>query len=272
MTQPGPIQPGPFQPGPFQPGPIQAGPDSLELVGAGQPVAAVGPDDLPVTGTPAGPRRALWAAAGLVLLVVLPLGLAVRAGWNPLLDLDRAVSDALVVPGRGTDVDVLRVLTAAGLVLARVVVLLPLVAWLAVLRRWQLVAFVVVGGIGVSPMNRLLKDVFDRPRPSYAGTIDMGEPSFPSGHSSGAAALAALLVVLAWPALVGVWRRVWVGLAVVGMVVVGFTRIALGAHFLSDVVAGLGFGVAWVLVLAVLSGVWPGQLGALARSRSEVPS
>ena len=251
------------QPSPIQPRPIQPGPDSVELVAAGHPVAAVAGEELVVSGTPAGARRALWVAAGLVLLVGVPLGLAVRLGWTPLLDLDRAVSDALVVTGRGADVDVLRVLTATGLVVARVVVLLPLVVWLAVLRRWQLVGFLVVAGIGISPVNRLLKDAFDRRRPSYEGTIDVGGLSFPSGHSSGGAALAALLVVLAWPVLVGVWRRVWIGIAIVGVVVVGFTRIALGAHYLSDVVAGFGFGVAWVLVLAVLLGVWPGQIGAL---------
>lgn len=225
-----------------------------------------------VPAMPAGARRALWIAAGLAVLVVLPLGLAVRAGWTPLLDIDRAVSDELVVTGRGTDVDVLRVLTAAGLLIARVIVLLPLVVWLAVRQRWQLVGFLVVAGIGVSPVNRLLKDVFDRRRPSYEGALEVGGLSFPSGHSSGAAALAALLVLLAWPILVGVWRRIWVVLAVVGMAVVGFTRIALGAHFLSDVVAGLSFGLAWVLVLAVLLDVWPGQPGALRRRDSRVQS
>lgn len=246
-----------------QPSPLPPGPGDLELVAAGEPVAGVGGSDLRITGTPAGARRALWVAAALVLLVGVPLGLAVRAGWTPLLDLDRAVSDALVVTGRGADVDVLRVLTVAGLLVARVVVLLPLVVWLAGLRRWQLVGFLVVAGIGISPVNWLLKDVFDRRRPSYEGTIDVAGLSFPSGHSSGGAALATLLVLLAWPVLVGVWRRVWVGVSLVGVAVVGFTRIALGAHFLSDVVAGFGFGVAWVLVLAVLLGVWPGQIGAL---------
>lgn len=233
------------------------------VAGLGPASADTNVDVASTTGTPAGARRALWVAAGLVLLVGMPLGLAVRAGWTPLLDLDVVVSEALLVPGRGTEVDVLRVLTVAGLVLARVVVLLPLVVWLALARRWQLIGFVVVAGIGISPVNRLLKELFDRRRPSFEETMEFGGLSFPSGHSSGAAALATLLVVLAWPVLVRAWRRVWIALAVVGMVVVGFTRIALGAHFLSDVVAGLGVGVAWVLLLAVLLGVWPGQPGAL---------
>lgn len=253
MTQP-PI-PSPAGTGPADPdGPV--------------PVQVLGVDD--VVGRPEGARRGLWVAAALMLLVVVPLGLAVRAGWTPLLDLDRAVSDALVVPGRGTDVDILRVLTAAGLVVARAVVVLPLVMWLGRQRRWQLVTFLVVAGLGVSPLNYLLKVVFDRARPVYDGAIEVGGLSFPSGHSSGAAALGAMLVVLVWPMLASGWRQVWLALAVLGVVIIGFTRIALGAHFLSDVVAGWSFGTAWVLVLAVVLGVWPGQLGALPSRRSPV--
>jgi undecaprenyl-diphosphatase len=223
-------------------------------------------------GAGVGARRALGFGIVLVLLVVVPLGLLIRAGWQPLLELDRSVSDELVVPGRGTDVDVLRVLTAAGLVEARFVVLLPLVIWLAFVRRWQLVVFVVVAGFSVSAMNGLLKQVFDRQRPNYEDTIDVGGLSFPSGHSAGAATLATILVVVGWPVLVGVSRRIWVALAVLGMVVVGYTRIALGAHFLSDVVAGWSFGVAWVLLLAVALQVWPGQPGAWSQRAPSVTS
>jgi len=211
---------------------------------------------------PRGARRALVVVTALGLLVIT-LGLLIRAGWQPLLDLDRSVSDAVVVPGRGTDVDVLRVLTAAGMLKLRFVVLLPLVIWLALLRRWSLVAFLVIAGLGISALNGLLKLIFNRQRPAYDGTIDMGGLSFPSGHSAGAAALATALVVLVWPVLPGIWRRLWLILGALATLVVGYTRIALGAHFLSDVVAGWCVGIAFVLILAVILGVWPGQPGAL---------
>ncbi len=216
-----------------------------------------------VSGPPRGARRAPLVAVVLILLVVLPLGLAVRAGWQPLLDLDRSVSDALVVRGRGTTVDMLRVLTAAGLLQVRLVVLVPLAIWFAAVRRWRLGAFLVVAGFGVSPVNGLLKLIFDRARPIYDGTLHVGGLSFPSGHSSGAAALAAILVVIAWPLLAGVWCWLWPTLAALLMLGVGYTRIALGAHFLSDVIAGWSFGIAWVLLLAAIFQVWPGQPGAL---------
>jgi len=249
--------------------PAGVGSPGLDQPGTGEPPAEL---DAVIAGPPRGVRPALGVAAALVLLVLVPFGLAVRAGWQPLLDLDRSVSSVLVVPGRGTDVDILRALTVAGLLLARCLVVVPLVVWFAVLRRWQMIGFLVLAGVGVSPLNGVLKLVFDRARPVYDGTIEVGGLSFPSGHSSGAAALAALLVVVGWPVLAGAWRWVWVGLAALGTVVVGYTRIALGAHFLSDVVAGWSVGAAWVLVLAVLFQVWPGQPGALpAHGRSASP-
>lgn len=216
-----------------------------------------------VGGLSRGARRAAWLSVAGLLFIVLPLGLAVRAGWQPLLDLDKSVSDTLVVPGRGTDVDVLRLLTTAGSFFGRVVVIVPLAIWFALLRRWQLLVFVIVAAIGISPLNGFLKVVFDRDRPVYDDTIRIGGLSFPSGHASGAAALAAMLVVLAWPVLAGRWRVAWVTLAAATVLTVGYTRIALGAHFLSDVVAGWTVGITWVLLLAVLLGVWPAQPGAL---------
>ena len=49
----------------------------------------------------------------------------------------------------------------------------------------------------------------------------------------------------------------WSLLSTVGVAVVGYTRVALGAHFASDVVAGWCVGITWVLLLAVLR-VWLG--------------
>ena len=94
--------------------------------------------------------------------------------------------------------------------------------------------------------------------------MDFAGLSFPSGHSTGAAVLAAVLVVVGWPVLAGMWRWIWVALTALVVIVVGATRITLGAHFLTDVIAGWSTGIAWVLLLAVVLQVWPGQAGALS--------
>jgi undecaprenyl-diphosphatase len=243
--------------------PVPRSPE-LDQAVTGEPPATLARAEAVASGPSRGAREGLFAAVALVLLVIVPLGLLTRAGWDPLIDLDRAVSDELVVPGRGTGVDVLRLLTTFGDIRTRFVLLLPLVVWLAIVRRWQLVGFLVVAGFGASLVNHQLKTIFDRERPSYPNTIDFDGLSFPSGHSTGAAVLAAVLVVVGWPVLAGVWRWIWVTAAALMIIAVGFTRITLGAHYLTDVIAGWSTGTAWVLLLAVVLQVWPGQAGALS--------
>lgn len=211
--------------------------------------------------------RAAWAATALAALVVLLLGLSTRASWHPLIDVDIAVSDELVVPGRGTEVDLLRVLTEWGGAIGRLLVLGPLAGWLAWQRRWRLVAFVIIGGGLVGLFNLLLKAIFNRPRPSYPGTIQVQESSIPSGHSAGAAAVTTVLVLVFWPVLSRGGRGALLLFTAGAAAIVGYTRIALGVHYVSDVVAGWCVGAGWVLVVAVVLRVWPGQPGTLGSER-----
>jgi membrane-associated phospholipid phosphatase len=210
-----------------------------------------------------GAHRAAWVGVALGVLVIIPLGLLIQASWGPLIAVDVAVGDELIMPGSGTEVDVLRLLTNVGGSTVRLVVLAPLAGWLAWQRRWRLVGFVVAGGALIGGITELLKLIFDRPRPSYDGTIGAIGFSYPSGHASGVAAMATVLVVVFWPVISPAWRWVLVAVASTATVVVGYTRVALGVHFASDVVAGWCVGIAWVLLLAVVLRVWPGQPGAL---------
>ncbi len=213
-----------------------------------------------------GSIRAAVVSVAAALLVVIPLGFLAQAGWEPLITADVAISDELVVAGHGSDVDFLRLVTAAGSSAFRVWLLVPLAAWLAWRRRWRLVVLVVAGGGLIGWVNEQLKVIFDRPRPSYEGAIGAVGFSYPSGHAAGIAAMATVLVVVFWPLLSRSGRQLVVVLAIGIVGAVGFTRIALGVHFTSDVIAGWCVGVAWVLLLAVVLGVWPGQQHALHRA------
>jgi hypothetical protein len=176
---------------------------------------------------PRGRVQAGWAAAALAVIVVLPLGLLIGMDWEPVIEADVAVSDDLVVSGRGSDVDILRFLTGAGGAAVRVLVLAPVAGWLAWQRKWRLVVLVAAGGALIGGLNELLKSVFDRPRPSYNGPIEADGYSYPSGHASGAAATATVLVLVYWPVVSHAWRWVLVALAVTVVAVVGYARRAL---------------------------------------------
>lgn len=117
-------------------------------------------------------------------------------------------------------------------------------ATLAALGRWWGAARVVVVAVAGDASARLLKLAAARPRPGYM-LVETGGFSFPSGHATGGAAFA---VLLAWFALRNLRGRALVasalGLAVLWAFAQAASRLVLGVHYLSDVVGGVGLGLA----------------------------
>jgi undecaprenyl-diphosphatase len=132
---------------------------------------------------------------------------------------------------------------------------MPILALAAILllalrrRSWTPVILVAAAGIGSLAMTIAGKDIIDRHRPSLANAIPPFEhsPSFPSGHTLNATVIAgvvAYLILLRRRTAAG--RTVTVVAAVVIAIVVGLTRILLGAHWFTDVLAGWLLGAAWL--------------------------
>ena len=219
----------------------------------------------PIGGPPPARGPAVAAAAGCALVVGL-LGTGVLLGFSPQLDLDGAVSEALYAgDDRAPLLDgLLEVLTAPGLTVVRALLFFPVLVWLLVRGAYRTAAWVLTAILLVAPLTELLKQTFGRVRPDFdLGGARYDSLSYPSGHSSGIATLVAVALLLAWPVLAPRWRRWWLALGVVAVVLVGFTRIWLGVHYLSDVLAGWALGVGWaLLVVAVFDGL-PGGRAAL---------
>jgi len=198
--------------------------------------------------------------------VVALLGAGVRAGFGPQLRLDALVSEALYAgDGRAVALDwLLEVLTAPGLSVVRYLLFLPVVLWLLSRREWRTATWVVLSAGLVAPVTAVLKDFFGRVRPPFEdGGARYESLSYPSGHSSGIAALVAVGLIVAWPRLSATARRTWTALGVLLVLVVGLTRMWLGVHYLSDVVGGWALGLSWCLLVAVLLDALPGGRAAL---------
>ena len=215
-------------------------------------------------------RRATLSAAGVAILVavlvVVLLGWAVTTRAAPLLRVDRSVAGALYVgdhPAGWLD-GLLQVATAPGLSVVRWVVYLPVLAWLLVRRRWWTAGWVAAAVLLVAPLTAGLKDAVGRVRPQFdGGGAAYDTLSFPSGHSSGVATLVTVGLVLAWPLLGRRARRGWLAAGLALAVLVGLTRMWLGVHWLSDVVAGEALGLGWTLLVALVFGALPGGRAAL---------
>ena len=145
-------------------------------------------------------------------------------------------------------------LTAPGLTVVRLLVSLPVVVVLLRARRRVDAAWVAVAVLGVGLLDDGLKQLVGRVRPGFAGGgAAYDSLSFPSGHSAGIACFVTTVLVLTWSGLTRARRRWWTLVGVAVVVVVGTTRMLLGVHYLTDVLAGWAVGVGWTLLVVALA-------------------
>jgi len=134
-----------------------------------------------------------------------------------------------------------------------------LVAHLSWKRDWRWVCIALCTVPGGMLLNVLLKLAFHRARPALSElSATLRTYSFPSGHVMAATLLYALCVGFMTSRVAG-WRwRVFVFAAAVFLVaLVAFSRVYLGVHYLSDVLAAAGAGIAWFALCHVaVSTLW----------------
>ena len=121
-------------------------------------------------------------------------------------------------------------------------------------RFWRELAMVLVGLGGGGYLWYLLSRYFERLRPSAQLGIVVTDPSFPSGHTIAAVLCYGLLAYLLVPKMPSTFWKVFViVVALFAIAFIGFSRLFLGGHYLTDIVAGYALGIAWAgLVYTVL--------------------
>jgi undecaprenyl-diphosphatase len=232
---------------------------------------------------PAGQRAARAArldpekATGLALTLAL---VAVIAGGVVLALLAVVVRSSDVLSGIDSSVaewgdrhasawshDALTLVTYLGETVTVVVVAI-VVAGVEIARtrsRW-VVPFLVAVILGDKLLTEAIKQIVDRARPELEAVAATLGPSFPSGHTSTAAASWAAFALIA-----GRWwgRPAWptlAGLAVGIAVAVALSRVLLDVHWLTDVLSGLALGWAWFGVCAIAFGGRLLSFGAAAQA------
>jgi len=123
-----------------------------------------------------------------------------------------------------------------------------LVLLFACKRWWPSFVTLIVAVPGGMLVNEWVKILVHRQRPFVDGPfVDWSGYSFASGHTIGATLLYGQLLLFILPALKARhWRLLSVFSTVSLIALVGFSRIALGAHFLTDVLAAIFFGIIWL--------------------------
>ncbi|GIH78987.1 hypothetical protein Plo01_54160 [Planobispora longispora] len=196
----------------------------------------------------------LFAMPFMLLLVL------VLSSFEPLNNFDEGMArlfygHALSIPGY---TDFLSVATEVfGPWTWRVLAVLAAI-WLWV-RGWPRLAVWSVVTITVSGLlNLAVKELVDRARPILPDAVSWAPgPSFPSGHAMAAATGTSMLVLLLLPVLKHRWTHLaaWITAAAI-TVFVAYSRVGLGVHWVSDVVAGVALGLATVAATATGYETW----------------
>jgi undecaprenyl-diphosphatase len=190
-------------------------------------------------------------AAVLALLVFSWLGREVVTGVTPAMDAQlRTALHGYASPG----------LTRFMIAVSRfggpswLVPISIVLAWAFLLHGWHrgaLLIIITLSGAGV--LNTLLKQSFARARPE--AFFDYPLPvsqSFPSGHAIFAASVVGGLAVLLTDRIRNMWLQVLVWVAALALILlVGASRVYLGVHYPSDVLAGYAVAVFWVAGVAL---------------------
>jgi membrane-associated phospholipid phosphatase len=206
---------------------------------------------------PRTPRR-FWltftASAGA--LAALAFGVITQdvAGHDGMAVHDPRVTGWMVAHRAEWLTSILRVITWLG----STAVIIPLgviVGGFFVLRRrrWQPLALLAAAVAGAVGLYDIVKPLIGRPRPTSAIWIGhFSGAAFPSGHAAQSVALYAMLaIVLGAGRSASAKTMLWSVAALVALVV-GGSRIYLGAHWLTDVLGGYALGACWVAAVVIV--------------------
>jgi undecaprenyl-diphosphatase len=216
------------------------------------------PAHMQSTGVQSFARRTA-AGFGAIVLAAIALAAAVQMTGGPVQRADQAVANDLnaVVAPHPWLVTTLQVLTAPGSPVTAWVVLGTLTLALVIRHKRRLAVYVAVTGLGLAVLSPLLKHLVDRLRPIVAMPVARaGGASFPSGHTLTVTVWVGVALLVLLPLVPDRYRRLVVGIGVALVVIVGLTRIALGVHFVSDVLGGWLIGAAWLTATATAFRTW----------------
>jgi membrane protein DedA with SNARE-associated domain len=188
------------------------------------------------------------AGVGIFVFVLYVAELSSDLGPTPLdtelLDLADELYNAALV-------DVAKVVSAFGSLVAVLIVVVSTSLLIAAYRRWTELIVLVVGSCLTYAAVHIAKAAIDRPRPADP-LVETSLSSFPSGHAAYATAYIAVALILT-RRLGIVANAALVTIAIVLAAAIGLSRIYLRAHYWSDVAAGWGIGCGIFAALAAIA-------------------
>jgi len=192
----------------------------------------------------------LVAIAGLIWAFVQ---LADEVTEGDTTDFDHWLIGLLRTPGNPTDPlgppwleEAVRDITALGSYSVLGLLTGIVVIYMLLVRKHGMAVLTLISILGGALFSTLLKMYFDRPRPDLESSAQVFTASFPSGHATlSAVTYLTLGALLARVEARHEARIFWIGTALALTVLVGASRLFLGVHFPTDILAGWTLGASW---------------------------
>lgn len=193
-----------------------------------------------------------WTRISLLIVFTLVFGIIAffhesRLGkW-----IDNEVYDFIYASESFITTSIMLGATKIGEVWAMLCLSLTLVAYL-MLKLYQIETLFFAIAMGLSSiLNPVLKNIFDRERPTLLRLIDISGFSFPSGHAMGATSYFGSIIYILNRHDSGISKGVLIGLSALFILLISTSRVYLGVHYPTDIIAGI-IGGAFCIVLSTL--------------------
>lgn len=183
-----------------------------------------------------------------VLAGVVFVDLAFELRFNDQFAFDSAITAVVYERVTPLGIAVMKFVTKLGTVhfLALVTIAGASMAGLGQKRMGDALVFVVAAA-GGGWLNDFLKWVFKRARPDIQPLIEIDSYSFPSGHAMGSIIVYGFIIYLLWKSrFSNQAKSMLTALFAILILLIGFSRIYLGVHYPSDVIAGYAAGFVWL--------------------------
>ncbi len=211
-----------------------------------------------------GLRLTLFAAAFLVVAILFGLLVeqVVRNGWLVRVDTSAARHLHGWVRGSPAAVWAMKAVSLLGAP-ALFYVVVPLASlWVWRHHGTRLALFLLVTTVLGGLLDTAVKLAVDRSRPSLVDPVATATgKSFPSGHAMGSTVVYGALILVFLPLLARRWQVAVVAAATTVVLAIGFSRLALGVHYISDVVGGYVLGLAWLTASTAAFSIWRVERG-----------
>ena len=187
----------------------------------------------------------------LFICLVIFLGILENVYQNELHNFDRIIYNAVAIIISQSVTFIMKVITNISSAPVLIIITLLLIV---LLKNRKMSVCIVSNLVIITALNQVLKRIIARPRPTEFRIIDQSGYSFPSGHSMVSMAFFGLLIYIAYNNIENKYLRSFICIVLSILIfLIGTSRIYLGVHYPSDVIAGFVLSIAYLAVFTSIT-------------------